>query len=660
MGVFSELKPINHARRNPFDLSCFSTYNTKCGLMLPLKFWPTLPNSEYELDLKALMRTQPLQTAAFAGFSINYDVIWSPYNDHYSSFNQYIAQRLNKQHVTQPDISQIPNFSLNSFAANIVCAAVWDSFATELKYEDYLLWWKNGISPTGSSGDNIFVRVPRYLFYSENLPEESLALSAIRTLDLLEYGNYLGLVKGFVAGLKYIMDNADYTACPWLKNMPYLFRLGVMTDLVNATYQPASNTFNDIETVIYGANTAYDYIEQLYYLCFEDTTNLMGSLGLKVDQWYNTTQFESLWPVFTYNKAFWQFYRNEYYDIDYKYFVSGVTTSGMTKPKYSQNTLPYVNLFNMDDISQSIDISFPTGEGESEEFERLLCMFAIKPHQYKKDLFTGVLPSTQYGNVSVASSDDVFAKLIASKPSGSSSPLTQSSSSSQGPDVVYSSGLGYDVKYKFDPTPMISVLELRKADALQRFKERMLRAGNKTKDIFKAHGWEEPLSEKAFDVQFFGTFDGRLDINVVAATAESGDFNVGQLAANGISAIGGKKIHFNSHDFGTLMVVAYITKDAVYDAYGVQKSHSLLEPFDFPYPELQNISLSPIDAKELFNAKTRLDSDKVIGYLPQNMAYKTAKRVLALNNSFASIGEREIFCNSGYGKSKGSNRLCDF
>ena len=135
MGVFSEIKPKNKARKNPFDRSCYSSYNTKAGIILPLQFWPTLPSSEYSLDLKALMRTQPLGTAAFAGFSINYDVVWTPYNDHYSSFNQFIAQRLNRQHTTQPDINSIPHFQLVNFVQLVVQLSVYDYINTSLSLE---------------------------------------------------------------------------------------------------------------------------------------------------------------------------------------------------------------------------------------------------------------------------------------------------------------------------------------------------------------------------------------------------------------------------------------------------------------------------------------------------------------------------------------------
>lgn len=289
----------------------------------------------------------------------------------------------------------------------------------------------------------------------------------------------------------------------------------------------------------------------------------------------STDAFETLWPVFTYNKAFWQFYRNEWYDIDYDYIYLDSDTVSVV------DSIPYVNLFNMDDISTAL---VPQVDTMNAVGYRLLCMFATKPHQYKKDLFTGVLPSTQYGSVSVAFTDQDFHKLVGNIHATSTETLDSGQVFTAGSGILYNIGSSptptsvVAEKYKFDPSVAISVLELRKADAMQRFNERMLRAGNKTADIFKAHGWDAPKSEKAFDVLFLGSYDSSLDLNVIASTSSSENVDLGQLAANGVSVVNGSTIRFKSHDFGSLLVVAYVTKEAEYDSYGVHKSHSLLEP----------------------------------------------------------------------------------
>lgn len=614
MGVFSEVKPKNSARKNPFDRSAYSSYNTKCGLILPLRFWPTLPSSEYSLDLKALLRTQPLSTAAFAGFSINYDVVWTPYNDHYSSFNQFIAQRLNKQHTTQPDIQQIPHFQLRNFIELVITIAVYDYINCTLSPAERRRYHDDQEYQITMPAHNVSL-------FAEHLPTESIALGCIRTLDFLRYGNYLPLVKSVAAAIdSYLSASSLYTDTNDL-DLPLPIRLQAYLALDKVDNKIPAITAQDLLYTFEAMTTDMHTLIFSTIASLTPFTNLLPSDTYMVD----------LWPIMCYNKAFWQFYRNEYYDIDYTYYTDGYTTT--------KRTAEYVTLFNCDDLNAAI---IPDNYGNlSVNTYRLLCMFAVKPHQYKKDIFTGLLPSTQYGSVSTVFTDSDFHKLIGS--------VHSSEIISAVKGQVYSNNSVYpnsnvrvnqvdsdtvpnvtSERFKFDPALAISVLELRKADALQRFRERMLRAGNKTKDIFQAHGWDEPYSEKAFDVQFLGTFDGRLDINVVASTAETSingvNTNLAQLAANGLGAITGGTVHFKSHDFGCLMVVAYITKDAIYDAYGVDKSHMLLEATDFPYPELQNVSLAPIteDQLNVYHHNGAYNNNvNVLGFLPQNMCYKT-------------------------------------
>lgn len=617
MGVFSEIKPKNSARKNPFDRSCYSSYNTKAGIILPLQFWPTLPSSEYSLDLKALMRTQPLGTAAFAGFSINYDVVWTPYNDHYSSFNQFIAQRLNKQHTTQPDINSIPHFQLINFVELVVQLAVYDYINTSLSLDQRQRYHDD---------QQYDITMPYSVasLFAEHMPLESIPLGCIRTMDLLNYGNYLPLVKACAAAINQWFDDVDFYEDASDYNLPLAIRLqAYLKNGLDPDGHIAAISGQDLRMHFSNLNSA---LHTLVFSTLPDKNYVKFMNLLPAENYY-----VDLWSIMCYNKAFWQFYRNEYYDIDYVFFQTS-----QTKVKLS---CEYVTMFNCDDINAAL-VNSVTGGLDSAGI-RLLAMFAVKPHQYKKDLFTGLLPSTQYGSVSTVFTDTDFHKLIGNVTSGDVSLSVKQVSGIQSTqstlDNIYlskSSVSRQDVvsdKFKFDPALAISVLELRKADALQRFRERMLRAGNKTKDIFQAHGWDEPYSEKAFDVQFLGTFDGRLDINVVAATAETSNegntTNLGQLGANGIGAIGGSTVHFQSHDFGCLMVVAYITKDAVYDAYGVDKSHTLLEATDFPYPELQNVSLAPVteDQLNLYHHGGSYNNHKnVLGYLPQNMCWKTA------------------------------------
>ena len=125
-GVFANLKPVNKAERNGFDLSRRSVFSSKCGIILPVFCQATLPDGQYEIDLRQLLRTQPMQTAAFTGFSVNYDFFFVPNNYSYSSFNQFIAQRKDEQRVYQPNHQFVPKLPFRNFMKELMACAVWD------------------------------------------------------------------------------------------------------------------------------------------------------------------------------------------------------------------------------------------------------------------------------------------------------------------------------------------------------------------------------------------------------------------------------------------------------------------------------------------------------------------------------------------------------
>lgn len=603
--VFSNLKPVNHASRNGFDLSRRSVFSTKCGMVLPVFNQATLPDSEYSIDVKQLLRTQPLQTAAFTGFSVNYDFFFVPNNYSYSSFNEFISQRDDQRHVGQPSRSVIPSFSLKKFLNFLLPAAAYDYLLTER------------FSPTPTCY-RVTDSEPLYFVGNPNFPWCSVSLEVVRALDMYGYGNFLPLVKVLAQQLyKFFSLQLD----PATPNSFPDFRQAFSDffAIISPSYE--GDVFNDAELL----NST------LYYILAGQYTNIPSGY-IAVDSWVSKCLYElpdvkpTLWPALAYNKGWYEFYRSVYYDESWTLmFLDGRTGANFK--------MDYVYLYNFDDFDSSYTDSadwFLAGR----QFIRLCAIFMPKYHLYKRDLLTGVLPSTQFGDVSMMVTDNDLRNLV-----GEAGNVGASVDSMRSVGVFTQNYGDFTVgiqnpqtgslgtgKFRFDPALAISVLEQRRADAMQRFKERMLRAGNKVKDVFKAHGWSEPYSAHESSPIFLGTFDGRLDINTVAATSPSDGVELAQLGANGTAVVSGSKIRFKCHDFGTIIGVMYIVKDAEYDAYGVERQLCLTDPFDYPYPELQNISLFPIDILEA-SVYLRGQNDRdnsIVGYLPRYMEYKTA------------------------------------
>ena len=611
MSVFSDIKPRNRASRNAFDLSRRSVFSTKAGQILPVFVQPTLPSSHYRLDMQQLLRTQPLQTAAFTGFSINYDFVFVPYNHLYSSFNQFIAQRQNKNLANQPSYQTVPVFDFSSFIKYLLPYALYDFYMAQFPFEAWLKQCPQELELVYCT------------LHNTTCPNYSSALEVFRTLDMLGYGNFLPLLK----------KTADVFNT-------YL----VDTSHVSVHYENDYELFLEVLNNWVQVHGFVHFFTDWLSLCQQFLAASGGSYDFYIDDYLSDLKSPTLWPVLAYNKCFYEYYRNSYYDLTFDLYDEGY---GLLR------SYDYVQLFNYDDYTSSFSLDV---------FRRLVAMFSVKYHAYKRDLFTGVLPSTQFGDVSMMLSSDEFANLIVRNDgdaAGSANgvfikPNRASLSTGQTASIALSSTAdaipSRQAKFKFDPAIAISVLESRRADAMQRFKERMMRAGDKTKDVFVAHGWTKPKSESAFEPVFLGSFDGRLDINPVAATTDSSAVNLGQLGANGVSTVNGSRIDFDCSDFGVIIGLMYIIKDAEYDAYGVERAWNLVEPFDFPYPELQNISLAPVVRGQLIalgtpNASAYVNEkyNTVLGYLPRYMEYKTA--IDKVHGEFYSSSP---FANQGY------------
>ena len=112
-------------------------------------------------------------------------------------------------------------------------------------------------------------------------------------------------------------------------------------------------------------------------------------------------------------------------------------------------------------------------------------------------------------------------------------------------------------------------------------------------------------------------------IEATAATGESVNGNVGDIAATGTSVINGNKIKFECRDFGIILCICSFTPQAEYCSNMIDKANTLYEQFDYFTPEFQNIGLEAV-GKEFYDfSSLGFDSlmPSVIGYTSNNVAH---------------------------------------
>ncbi len=330
----------------------------------------------------------------------------------------------------------------------------------------------------------------------------------------------------------------------------------------------------------------------------------------------------NLWRVAQYNKIWYEEYRQQYYD-DGTRLLPGYTDSNY----YCNPAL----LFNFDDLDCSTLSGADILNGlhyvqGSEPKDRLNAMFQMRYRTWKKDLFTGLMPATQFGSVSVV---DLPSSVFKLKSARSEAALARGDV----PAIYYpDSGqmaFNRDGSWVDNTLPLydvssrgFDVLALRKSEAIQIWRERALLAGNRISDNLRAH-YGDDVDYNDHRSTFLGSVDAPLNISDVNSTAQTGDGSnqgLGDVVGKGISTLDDKVFKFKAKKFGCIMVLFSLLPETEYESTGIDRMNQLLESEDYFTPEYMNLGLEAVSTQDFF-ATPKADS-RVIGYAPRYYAYK--------------------------------------
>lgn len=331
----------------------------------------------------------------------------------------------------------------------------------------------------------------------------------------------------------------------------------------------------------------------------------------------------NLFNLAAYNYIWYNEYRQQYYDDGTRIIGSNANPA---------------KLFNFDDLSCDSEANADI-TADSSHVARVAAMCQMRYRCWKKDLFTGLLPSTQFGAVSTvnvfSNSLNVRVRLTDSnnqiiENSGDFSNIY--SASAGGVNVKYDdSGVtktGY-LKAQGDNSFVNSsfdVLALRKSEAIQIWRENALRAGNHIKDNMMAHyGVASDFNDHR--PTYLGSVDAPLNITDVMTTANGNsgwNDDVGDIAGKGISSLNEKVFKFHAKDFGVIMVMFSMLPEAEYEGIGIERNNQLLEAEDFFMPEFENLGLEAVSSANIHGGSGyAASSNFVLGYAPRYFGYKT-------------------------------------
>lgn len=359
-------------------------------------------------------------------------------------------------------------------------------------------------------------------------------------------------------------------------------------------------------------------------------------------------QYVNIFRAAAYQHVWYDYYRNKFYD-NYEYQDGNYMSD-------------YVLAFNFDDVqcdtfaNSILPISFDNLE--SADNLRIIQLFTQRYCQYKQDLFQSALPTTQFGVVSsvevnldaLVTDGDYYLNTNSAQnftnPSyvidedGNYAANKDLMTGSSGDVIVASGGVSQMARIesqhdhsmyfperqnRVTASSTFDVLALKRAEALQKWRQNALRAGNMVDDGFRAHYGVTPRYESDNNALKLGSFEGSLQVNGVEATASSSQSvngQVGDMGATGTCVIQGKKINFECRDFGVIVCMQFFRPESEYSSTMIDKANRLNEPFDFFTEEFQNMGLDPVTMADYSN--TLMLPNVVLGYAAQYWWYKQA------------------------------------
>lgn len=364
--------------------------------------------------------------------------------------------------------------------------------------------------------------------------------------------------------------------------MPY------MTSEAIASYINALSTasaLTNYKSNYFGYDRSKSSVKLLEYLGYGNYESFLA------DDW-NTAPLmanvnQNVFGLLAYQKIYSDFYRDSQWE------------------RVSPSTF---NVDYLDGSSMNLDNTYST------EFYQNYNFFDLRYCNWQKDLFHGVLPHQQYGETAVASiTPNVTGKL------------TLSNFSTVGTSPTTASGTATKNLPAFDTVGDLSILVLRQAEFLQKWKE-ITQSGNKDyKDQLEKH-WGVSVGDGFSELcTYLGGVSSSIDINEVINTNITGSA-AADIAGKGVGVANGE-INFNSNGrYGLIMCIYHCLPLLDYTTDMLDPAFLKVNSTDYAIPEFDRVGMQSMPLLQLMNPlRSMADaSGLVLGYVPRYIDYKTS------------------------------------
>lgn len=287
--------------------------------------------------------------------------------------------------------------------------------------------------------------------------------------------------------------------------------------------------------------------------------------------------------------------------------------------RFDQWEAPLPHTFNIDfmgndpsspSLSGLLDISTLSGDQ--------IDMFNMRYANYPKDLIMGVLPNSQFGDVSLISVDGLSNLYSVSNGSNTGSIIALKNGQQYrlgGPNGVGDYSLQNSNVFNF------SILALRQAEFLQKWKEVAQTAKQDYRDQIKAH-WNVDVSKARSGIT---EYLGGITSNVQIDGAVNNNLTEGSTIIKGTAISGSRgNIEFEAPEHGILMCIYHAAPMLDYNAkYATDPFVFKNAPTDYAIPELDKTGMQLVPSAFLSNNIDINHLPNYLGYAPRYIEYKT-------------------------------------
>jgi len=303
--------------------------------------------------------------------------------------------------------------------------------------------------------------------------------------------------------------------------------------------------------------------------------------------------------------------------------------------------------FNVDYLSgdnMRVDYSDVTLSSFKENYN----FFDLRYCNWQKDLFHGVVPRQQYGETSVVSLGLPSESLPVSSLSGRGS-------IESGEVSVTDGSLQFDVS-QGSSLSSFSILALRQAEFLQKWKEITQSANKDYKDQIQKH-WGVSAADGFSELStYLGGIASSLDINEVVNNNITESF-AADIAGKGTGVSNGS-INFQAGArYGMLFCIYHCLPLLDYTSDFVNNSFMRINAADYAIPEFDRVGMEAVPLFKMFNPPYKNASEyskTILGYAPRYIDYKTDVDIsmgafkTTLKNWVISYGNQSILDQLSY------------